>query len=87
MLRSDTSKADEAVLKLGGGAAVAVGVVLGLGTAVVLFALPRSVAFDFAAVQIGLIGGVYLGFALADGRFRVMLIEAPVAVASMLIEL
>ena len=69
---------------LNGLAAAAVG--LGLAAALVVPTLFVSdlARFQFLAVQLGFIGAVYFGFAVADGRIWPLLIEFPVAGAFML---
>lgn len=48
--------------------ALAAGALLGGVTLVVPILLSREAAFGFLAILLGMIGSVYLGFALADGR-------------------
>jgi hypothetical protein len=48
---------------------------LGAGTLIVPALLPADDAFNFLAVLVAMIAGVYLGFALTDGRFRAALTE------------
>jgi hypothetical protein len=50
------------------GAALLAGAVLGLATDAVLFALPRQQARLLSGAHLAAAGGVYLGFAVADGR-------------------
>lgn len=51
-------------------AVVALGGVLGAGTMVIPALLSSDDAFGFLAVLLAMIAGVYLGFALQDGRVR-----------------
>lgn len=41
--------------------------------------LPRLLAFDFTALLLTVIGSIYIGFALADGRTKVMVQELSAA--------
>jgi hypothetical protein len=79
-----TSSADRplrlpAVLDRGGGrgwgGVVVAGAVLGGATLVIPALFGDDVAFGFLAVLLGMIAGVYLGFALADGRLRALRTE------------
>ena len=56
-------------------ALVVAGAALGAGTLVVPALLPPDDAFNFLAVLVAMIAGVYLGFALTDGRVRAALTE------------
>ena len=56
-------------------ALVAAGAALGAGALVVPALLPPDDAFNFLAVLVAMIAGVYLGFALTDGRVRAALTE------------
>jgi len=47
--------------------------------------LSKLAAFQFLAGQLGFIGAVYFGFAVADGRLRSLMIELPVAGAFLLL--
>ena len=74
---------EDAAFQLSGPAAMAVG--LGLAVALLgptLF-LSDLATFQFLAVQLGFIGAVYFGFAVADGRVWTLAIEFPVAGAFM----
>jgi hypothetical protein len=51
-------------------AAVIAGALLGGATLVVPAFLSREDAFGFLAILLGMIGAVYLGFVLVDGRLR-----------------
>ena len=60
------------------------GAVAGLGLVVLTVApvallLSKLAGFQFLAVQLGFIGAVYFGFAVADGRVRTLFVELPVA--------
>jgi hypothetical protein len=46
-----------------------------LVTILVALVLPRDVALDFLGVVLGVTAGVYLGFAIDDGRRREVAIE------------
>jgi hypothetical protein len=52
--------------------ALITGALLGGGTLVIPALLDDDAAFGFLAVLLGAIAGVYLGFALADGRVRAL---------------
>ena len=41
--------------------------------------LPRELAFDFTALLLAIIGAIYVGFALADGRTAIIVQEVGVA--------
>ena len=43
--------------------------------------LPEAVSIPFAAVILGLVAGIYVGFALQDGRRRILATEGLAAVA------
>lgn len=43
--------------------------------------LPEAVSIQFAAVILGLVAGIYAGFALQDGRAHILAIEGLVALA------
>ena len=64
---------------------VAMGVGLGLATVLLapLLFLSKLAAMQFLAVQLGFIGAVYFGFAIADGGVKALLIEFNVAGAFM----
>ena len=49
---------------------LAIGALLGVATLIIPILLPADHAFGFLAVLLGMIAGVYLGFALQDGRIR-----------------
>jgi hypothetical protein len=57
-------------------AALLAGAVLGLATDAVALALPRQQARQLAAATLAAAGGVYLGFAVADGRRSALLAQA-----------
>lgn len=71
--RTDASRQDEGP---GTGAALLAGAVLGLTTDAVALALPRQQARQLAAAHLAAAGGVYLGFAVADGRRSALLVQA-----------
>ena len=71
--RTDTPRQDEGPST---GAALLAGAVLGLATDAVLFALPRQQARLLSGAHLGAAGGVYLGFAVADGRRSALLVQA-----------
>jgi hypothetical protein len=56
-------------------AAVVAGAILGAFTLVPTILLSDRAAFAFLAVLLGMIGSVYLGFALTDGRAKIFQIE------------
>jgi hypothetical protein len=58
------------------GAALLAGAVLGLATDAVLFALPPSRPGCCPGAHLAAAGGVYLGFAVADGRRSALLVQA-----------
>jgi hypothetical protein len=60
----------------GTGAALLAGAVLGLATDAVALALPRQQARLLSAAALAAAGGVYLGFAVADGRRSALLVQA-----------
>jgi hypothetical protein len=57
------------------GAALLAGAVLGLATDAVALALPRQQAWLLSAAHLAAAGGVYLGFAVADGRRSALLVQ------------
>jgi hypothetical protein len=59
----------------GTGAALLAGVVLGLATDAVALALPRQQARLLSGAGLAAAGGVYLGFAVADGRRSALLVQ------------
>lgn len=71
---------DKVEFHLNGPAAVGVGVAL---ATVMLAPLPlflsKRAGLEFLAVQLGFIGAVYFGFAVADGSIRSLLVEFPVS--------
>lgn len=66
------------------GAAVGVGLALVMIAPIALF-LGDSEAFQFIAVLLGFVGGVYLGFGVASGSVSELLLEFTVAGAFMLV--
>ena len=70
--RTDAPRQDEGP---GTGAALLAGAVLGLATDAVALALPRQQARLLSAVRLAAAGGVYLGFAVADGRRSALLVQ------------
>ncbi len=61
------------------GSTVTTAVALGLFSVAPHLLLPRAASLDFAAVLLGIIAGVYFGFAVARGSLRDQLIELCVA--------
>jgi hypothetical protein len=59
----------------GTGAALVAGAVLGLATDAVALALPRQQARQLSGATLAAAGGVYLGFAVADGRRSALLVQ------------
>jgi hypothetical protein len=57
------------------GAALLAGAVLGLATDAVVLALPRQQARSLSGARLAAAGGVYLGFAVADGRRSALLVQ------------
>jgi len=59
------------------------GVAVGVGLAVVMLAplllLSKLAGFQFLAVLLGFVGAIYFGFAVADGRVTVLLVEFSVS--------
>lgn len=51
------------------------GAVLSLLSLPVHLLLPEAVSIQFAAIILGLVAGIYAGFALQDGRARILAIE------------
>ena len=70
--RTDAPRQDEGP---GTGAALLAGAVLGLATDAVALALPRQQA-RLRSAGLAAAGGVYLGFAVADGRRSALLVQA-----------
>ena len=58
------------------GAALLAGAVLGLASDAVLLALPAQQARRLSGAGLAATGGVYLGFAVADGRRSALLVQA-----------
>jgi hypothetical protein len=58
------------------GTALLAGAVLGLASDVVLLALPAQPARRLSGAGLAATGGVYLGFAVADGRRSALLVQA-----------
>lgn len=54
-------------------------IVLAIATCLVGFLLPEYKSLDFFALLLALIAGVYVGFALRDGRTLVIVVETLVA--------
>ena len=71
--RTDGPRQDEGP---SAGAALVAGVVLGLATDAVMLALPRQQARRLSSAALAATGGVYLGFAVADGRRSALLVQA-----------
>ena len=71
--RTDAPRQDEGPST---GAALLAGAVLGLATEAVALALPRQQARLLSAAHLAAAGGVYLGFAVADGRRSALLVQA-----------
>ena len=71
--RTGASRQDEGP---GTGAALLAGAVLGLATDAVALALPRQQARLLSGAHLATAGGVYLGFAVADGRRSALLVQA-----------
>ena len=57
------------------------GAVLSLLSLPVHLVLPEDTSNQFAAVILGLVAGIYAGFALQDGRARILAIEGLAALA------
>jgi Family of unknown function (DUF6010) len=57
------------------GAALLAGAVLGLATDAVMLALPRQQARRLSGAALAAAAGVYLGFAVADGRRSALLVQ------------
>jgi hypothetical protein len=57
------------------GAALLAGVALGLASDAVVLALPRQQARRLSGAGLAATGGVYLGFAVADGRRSALLVQ------------
>ena len=70
--RSDAPRQDEG---LNTGAALLAGVVLGLASDAVMLAMPRQQARRLSSAALAATGGVYLGFAVADGRRSALLVQ------------
>jgi len=70
--RTDAPRQDEGPST---GAALLTGAVLGLATDAVALALPRQQARQLSAATLAAAGGVYLGFAVADGRRSALLVQ------------
>ena len=51
------------------------GLAFAVVTLAVVWVLPRPVALDLLAVLLGVVAGVYVGFALLDGRTSAKIIE------------
>ena len=70
--RTDAPQQDEGPST---GAVVLAGAVLGLATDAVMLALPRQQARWLSSAALAATGGVYLGFAVADGRRSALLVQ------------
>lgn len=70
--RTDAPRQDE---RPSTGAALLAGAVLGLATDAVAFTLPRHQARPLCGAGLAAAGGVYLGFAVADGRRSALLVQ------------
>ena len=57
------------------------GAVLSLLSLPIHLVLPEAVSIQFAAVILGLVAGIYAGFALQDGRAHILAIEGLAALA------
>jgi hypothetical protein len=55
--------------------------ILAAATVVPALVLPQTLALDLLALLLAGIAGVYVGFAIADGRGRALALEAAVALA------
>ena len=71
--RTDAARQDEG---RGPGAALLAGAILGLASDAVLLALPAQQARRLSGAGLAATGGVYLGFAVADGRRSALLVQA-----------
>jgi hypothetical protein len=83
MLTSDDTRRSEFHLSGPTGAAVGLGLALVMIAPIALF-LSELAAFQFLAVQLGFIGAVYFGFAVAEGKVLPLLLEFNVAGAFMI---
>jgi hypothetical protein len=70
--RTDAPRQDEGPSTY---AALLAGAVLGLATDAVAFTLPRQQARLLSGAGLAAAGGVYLGFAVADGRRSALLVQ------------
>lgn len=70
--RTDALQEDE---ESSTGVALLAGVVLGLASDAVLLALPAQQARRLSGAGLAATGGVYLGFAVADGRRSALLVQ------------
>lgn len=70
--RTDASRQEEGPST---GAALLVGAVLGLATDAVVLALPRRQARSLSGAGLAAAGGIYLGFAVADGGRSALLVQ------------
>ena len=70
--RTDVPRQDEGP---SAGVALLAGAVLGLATDAALLALPRQQARRLSGATLAATGGVYLGFAVADGRRSALLVQ------------
>ena len=70
--RTDAPRQDEGPST---GAALLAGAVLGLATDAVVLPRPRQQARLLSAAHLAAAGGVYLGFAVADGRRSALLVQ------------
>lgn len=70
--RTDAPRQDEGPST---GAALLAGAVLGLATDAMALALPRQQARRLSGATLAAAGGVYLGFAVADGRRSALLVQ------------
>lgn len=52
---------------------------LALASLPIHYAMPPALSVQFASLMVALIAGVYAGFALNDGRLRIIILECGVA--------
>src|SRR4051794_15982536 len=84
MLTRDETRQSDFHLSGPAGAAVGLGLALVMIFPIALF-LSELAAFQFLAVQLGFIGAVYFGFAVAEGKTLPLLLEFNVAGAFMIV--
>src|SRR5215213_8711297 len=66
-------------LHLTGPTGAAVGLALALVLNVPLVLLSKLAGFQFLAVELGFVGAIYFGFAIADGSVKALAFEFPVS--------